>query len=84
MHARERERSRRDALSTTHKKRSSISARKTEKLSSMPGTTWESVGDGEDLPYGHLLGRPSRAFQIPDALLGPRGVAGGLHNLALN
>ncbi len=38
-----------------------------------------SVGDGEYLPHGRLLGRPGRALQIPDALLGPRGVAGGLH-----
>ncbi len=38
-----------------------------------------SVGDGEYLPHGHLLGRPCRALQIPDALLGPRRVAGGLH-----
>ncbi len=38
-----------------------------------------SVGDGEYLPHGHLLGRPGRALQIPDALLGPRRVAGGLH-----
>ncbi len=37
------------------------------------------VGDGEYLPHGHLLGRPGWAFQIPDALLGPREVAGGLH-----
>ncbi len=40
-----------------------------------------SVSDGENLPHGHLLGRPGQAFQIPDALLGPRGVAGGLHQL---
>ncbi len=32
-----------------------------------------------ELPLGLLLGRPGRAFQVPDALLGPRGVAGGLH-----
>ncbi len=38
-----------------------------------------SVGDGEYLPHGRLLGRPGRALQIPDALLGPRRVAGGLH-----
>ncbi len=56
---------------------SSISVRETGKLRSTPGTSWESVGDGEDLPHGHLLGRPGRAFQIPDALMGPRGVAGG-------
>ncbi len=37
------------------------------------------VGDGEYLPHGHLLGRPGWAFQIPDALQGPREVAGGLH-----
>ncbi len=37
------------------------------------------VGDGEDLPHGHLLGRPGQAFQILHALLGLRGVAGGLH-----
>ncbi len=37
------------------------------------------VGDGEDLPHDHLLGRPGRAFQIPDALLGSRGVARWLH-----
>ncbi len=47
---------------------------------SKPGTSGKSllVGDREDLPPGLLLGRPGRAFQVPDALLGPRGVAGGL------
>ncbi len=37
------------------------------------------VGYGKGLPHGLFKGRPSRTLQIPDALLGPRGVAGGLH-----
>ncbi len=37
-----------------------------------------SVGDGEDLPPGLLLGRPGRALQIQDAILEPQGLAGGL------
>ncbi len=34
---------------------------------------------GKDHPHAHLLGRHGWDLQIPDALLGPRGVAGGLH-----
>ncbi len=45
------------------------------------GLHWRSssVGYGEDLSHGLLLGRPGRALQIQDAVLDPRGVAGGLH-----
>ncbi len=45
------------------------------------GLHWRSssVGDGEDLPHGLLLGRPGRALQIQDAVLDPRRVAGGLY-----
>ncbi len=37
------------------------------------------VGYGKDLPHDHLLARHGQALQILDALLGPREVAGGLH-----
>ncbi len=37
-----------------------------------------AIGDREDLPPGLLLGEASRASQSPNAVLEPRGFAGGL------
>ncbi len=47
------------------------------------GRFWEGARRPRDLPPGLLLGGASRASQSPNAILEPRGVAGGLFYLAL-
>ncbi len=37
------------------------------------------VGYGRGLPHGFFGGRPNQALQVPDALLGLRGVTGGVY-----
>ncbi len=37
------------------------------------------VGYGRGLPHVFLGGRPNQALQVPDALLAPRGVTGGVY-----
>ncbi len=57
---------------------SSTSVRERGALRSTSGAFGRALGDREDLPPGLLLGGASRASQSLNAILEPKGVAGGL------